>query len=333
MSTRVNIADMTIGQTYTNVFLLKQHTVKNTKNGTAYLDMVIQDKTAELPCKLWTIPESLDVKTLSDSDFIVLQVLVEDYQGNKQGKVQNIRRVKPTDKFDKSELIPLAPEDPEKMYQEIIDTIMSFNNIQLQKLTLKIMQDNKEAFITMPGAKSMHHAVLSGLIYHTLGMLRTAKAICSVYPTVKKELLFTGVIVHDIAKLKEFATGPVGLVTDYTVSGKLLGHIHMGARYVANVCEELNIDEELKILIEHMILSHHGIPEHGSAVTPMFLEAELLHLCDRIDSRVYMYNEAVKDVPEGEFSPKVFGLDNKQIYNFKWDNGTENEDDDDGGLY
>ena len=333
MATRINIVDMVVGQTYTNVFLLKQHTIKSTKTGSKYLDLVIQDKTGDMPGKLWTIPESLDVDTLQDSDFIIMQFLVEDYQGNKQAKITNIRRVREGDKFDKEELVPIAPESAEEMYNELVTTALNFNNTDLKNIVVETLKENKEILLTMPGAKSVHHAVLAGLLYHTVGMLRTAKAIASVYPTIRKDLLYAGVILHDIAKLKEFATGPVGLVTDYTAEGKLLGHIHMGARYVGNMCEKLKVNPEINLLLQHMILSHHGIPEHGSAITPMFLEAELLHMCDKIDSRVYMYNDAIKDVPVGEFSPKVFALENKQVYNYKWDDNPLNNDLDDEGLY
>lgn len=334
MATRVSVIDMVVGQTYANVYILKQHAIKQTKQGTNYIDLVLQDKTGEMPGKLWTIPPSLNLDNLQDSDYIVLQFSVEDYQGNKQAKILNIREVKETDKFDKNDLIPVAPEPVEKMYDELINTAQGFNSTPLKKVVTTALKENKEVLLTMPGAKSVHHAVLGGLLLHTCGMLRTAKAIASVYPTVRKEVLYAGVIIHDIAKIKEFQTGPIGLVTDYSTSGKLLGHIHMGAKYIGDLCEKLDIDPEISTILQHMILSHHGIPEHGSAVTPMFLEAELLHLCDRIDSRVYIYNEAVKDTPVGEFSSKVFALDNKQIYNFKWDeNDGLNTDLDDDGLY
>jgi 3'-5' exoribonuclease len=145
-------------------------------------------------------------------------------------------------------------------------------------------------------------------------MLRIAKSIAAIYSGINSDLLFTGVILHDIAKIKEFETNNLGLVTDYTVEGKLLGHISMGSEYVAAVCDRCSVDPEIKLLLKHMILSHHGKPEHGSAVTPSFLEAELLYICDYTDSRVYMYKEATSNINPGEFSPKIFGLDNKQIY-------------------
>lgn len=315
MSKRINIVDMVVGENYANIYLLKSHSLKKTKTGTEYLDLIFMDKTGELPGKLWTIPPALNVDNIQDSDFIVLQFTVEDYQGSKQAKITNIRMVKPTDSFNKEELIPVAPEDPRALFEEIMITAESFSNSDLKKVVKTALQEHKDYFLEVPGAKSVHHAFIGGLAYHTCGMLRTAKALCSVYPIIKSELLYSGVILHDIAKIKEFQTGPVGLVTDYTTEGKLLGHVFMGAKYIGDLCEKLDVNHEIATLLQHMILSHHGIPEHGSAITPMMLEAEMLHICDRIDSRVEIYKEAVKDIEPGEFSGRIFALDNKNIYN------------------
>lgn len=328
MVKRINIVDMEVGKSYAHVYLLKSHAVKKTKNGSDYLDLVFQDKTGEMPGKLWTIPKGFDVEAMQDSDFIVLQFSVEDYQGNKQAKVTNIRFVKPGDDFDKSELIPVSPEDPAKLYEEIMLTAESFSNTDLKNIVKTALTEYKESFVSTPGAKSVHHAFIGGLAYHTCGMLRTAKALCSVYPTIKEELLCTGVIIHDIAKIQEFEVGPVGLVTDYTMQGKLLGHIFMGAKYIGELCEKLNVDKELSTILQHMILSHHGLPEHGSAIKPMMLEAEMLHICDMIDSRVEIYKEATKDVAKGEFSGKVFALENRTVYNPVYDEIKDTPDSD-----
>lgn len=336
MPKRTNIVDMNVGETYSHIFLLKQHAVKQTKNNTNYLDLVFMDKTGEMPGKMWAIPATLDTDSLQDSDFIVLQFTVEDYQGTKQAKITNIRLVRPTDEFNKEELIPVAPEPAQDMYDEIMDTVQKFSNETLKSIVSTALVENKDKLLSLPGAKAMHHAVLGGLLYHTLGMLRTAKAISGVYETINKDLLYSGVILHDIAKILEYETGPVGLVTDYTTEGKLLGHINMGANYIADLCKRLEVsDAEIPMLLQHMVLSHHGVPEHGSAITPMFLEAQILYVCDYVDSRVYMFNEATKDIEAGTFSQKVFGLDNKQIYKPML-KSTENNftmDLDDEGLY
>ena len=119
--------------------------------------------------------------------------------------------------------------------------------------------------------------------------------------------------VVDFAKEKEFTFSGLGLVTDYSLPGQLIGHLVMGAQEVQQCAQELGISEEKSLLLQHMILSHHGEPEFGAAVRPMCAEAELLSEIDLIDSRMEIYAEALQDLPVGSFSNRIFALD-KKIY-------------------
>ena len=117
--------------------------------------------------------------------------------------------------------------------------------------------------------------------------------------------------------MREFSLSPVGLVSDYSVSGQLLGHLVMGAQEAAEVCRELNVPEEKSVLLQHLILSHHGEPEFGAAVVPQCAESELLSYIDMIDSRMEIYRETLEKTPLGAFSDRVFALDNKRIFHHK----------------
>ena len=145
-------------------------------------------------------------------------------------------------------------------------------------------------------------------------MLQTADFLAGMYESViDRSLLIAGTLLHDFAKCEEFTTSPLGLVTDYSVKGVLLGHLVMGAHEVANVAVSLNIPEEKSVLLQHLILSHHGEPEFGAAVKPMCAESELLSFIDMIDSRMEIYRETLQEVPAGEFSKRIFALD-RSIY-------------------
>ena len=118
----------------------------------------------------------------------------------------------------------------------------------------------------------------------------------------------------DFAKEQEFTFSELGLVTDYSTKGQLLGHLVMGAQEVAAIAAELDLPEEKATLLEHLILSHHGQPEFGAAVLPQCAEAELLSLVDQIDSRMEIYREVLAPLKAGEFSQRVFALDNRRVY-------------------
>jgi 3'-5' exoribonuclease len=170
-----------------------------------------------------------------------------------------------------------------------------------------------------PAAKSNHHSIKGGLLYHLVRMLRLGEKISQIYENVNTDLIYAGILLHDICKTEEMDSNEMGIVSDYTRDGKLLGHITMGVIEVEKAADKHNINDEVKVVLQHMILSHHYFPEFGSPKKPMILEAELLHYIDIIDARVYDFQDGLKNVENGEFSDRIWTLDNISIYNREFD--------------
>ena len=64
-----------------------------------------------------------------------------------------------------------------------------------------------------------------------------ADFLAGLYPQIiDRNLLLTGTLLHDFAKESEFRFSDLGIVTDYSLKGQLLGHLVMGAQEVAEVC-------------------------------------------------------------------------------------------------
>lgn len=150
---------------------------------------------------------------------------------------------------------------------------------------------------------------------HTLSIVRLCESVCNIYQFIDRELLISGAILHDISKLEEFNVGELGIAEGYTVEGNLLGHLAMGAAKIDEYSKRLGISRKTSVLLQHMILSHHGEPEFGAAVRPMFIEAEVLSELDLMDSRIYEMREAVGSVKGGEFSARMWALDNRKLFN------------------
>ena len=85
--------------------------------------------------------------------------------------------------------------------------------------------------------------------------------------------------------------------------------------YVEEAAKKLGIENEKVALLQHMILSHHGVPEFGSPVRPMFLEAEILSSLDSLDATIFEINNATSKVNTGEFTDRQWALDNRKLYN------------------
>jgi 3'-5' exoribonuclease len=145
-------------------------------------------------------------------------------------------------------------------------------------------------------------------------MLMTAERICEVYRNLNRDLVVAGVIIHDIEKLNEIEADTLGMASGYSFEGQLLGHLVQGIKSIDRLAEELGIGTEKTIMLEHMILSHHYEPDFGSPKKPLFPEAEILHYLDMIDARMYDMQEALDATFPGEFSDRVWTMDNRKLY-------------------
>jgi 3'-5' exoribonuclease len=185
-------------------------------------------------------------------------------------------------------------------------------NPTLQRITRAFIKKYQENLLLYPAATKNHHEYVSGLAHHIVSMLGIARQIHQLYPEVNKDLLYAGIILHDLGKLRELS----GMVTtSYTIEGKLLGHIPIMVEEIGLMARELQIEGEEEILIlQHLILSHHGKAEWGSPKPPLVREAEILHLIDLMDAKMNMLNRALDKVKPGEFTDRLFAMDNRAFY-------------------
>ncbi len=231
--------------------------------------------------------------------------------------IQKIRLANEGDPVSIEEFVESAPMSPQEMMDELNGYIDAFENEDMKKIVRAAVSEKGDKLMYFPAAKTVHHAVRSGLLYHTLSMVRLGRAIQKFYPFINLDLLTSGIILHDIGKVNELSSSELGVVDDYTPEGKLLGHIAIELGTLHRLGYENNIDPEVMMLLEHMILSHHMEPEYGSPVRPMFPEAELLHHIDMIDARMNTMGKIQEQLEPGQFSDKNFFLDGIRLYKNK----------------
>ncbi|WP_218070344.1 3'-5' exoribonuclease YhaM family protein [Desulfuribacillus alkaliarsenatis] len=200
------------------------------------------------------------------------------------------------------------------MYKKIMQYVAAMGDSELEALVSKILEESKEKLLYYPAAQKNHHSIRGGLLYHIMTMLRTGESLSQIYSNINRDLLYAGIILHDMSKLEEMDANKLGIVSDYTVEGHLLGHIVQGIKRVDRVADELGVCQEKSLLIQHMILAHHNVPEFGSPKPPMIPEAELLHYIDMIDSRMYDMDKALSSTEEGALSERVWSLGNRRVY-------------------
>lgn len=292
--------------------VLKRCEEKKTKNGADYLDLIISDRDGEMPAKLWDYTPN---RMFEQEMVVKIRGTVEQYNGKEQFRVAQIRPAVGSDDYDISQLVASSEIGGEQLFAMIKKRVASFENKKLQAIVTKIIDDKHDLLIKYPAALRLHHAMLGGLLYHTMSIVRMAEEICKIYPNINKDLLLSGAILHDVAKTWELEPAKTGLVKGYTAEGELIGHLVKGAMYVEETAKELGIKDEAVTLLEHMILSHHGNPEYGAAVRPMFLEAQILSTLDALDAEIYEINHALSKVEKQKFSDRQWALDNRKLYN------------------
>lgn len=304
------IADLQAGDEIVGFYVLKTAQIKTSNSGKPFLSAVVTDCSGSMEAKLWDYAGP--VGPADEGTVVKIRGTVSEFRGALQLILSRIRPVQEGDRYSLSDLVPTAPIDEEAAWQELTDLVDSLEDRDYAAVCRQVLDRYGERFRTIPGGKSMHHSFVSGLLMHTLYMARTADYLAGLYrDVVNRDLLLAGTILHDVAKCGEFVTSPLGLVTEYSVQGQLLGHLVMGAQAVAEAAGELGIPEEKSVLLQHLLLSHHGDPAFGAAVRPMCAEGELLSLIDLVDSRMEIYREALEETEVGQFSKRVFALDKK----------------------
>lgn len=279
-------------------------------SGKPYLTITLKDKTGSIDGKIWEVKDE-DMQVLQPGKLIFVEGTILDYRGKLQLKVKNYRLKREDEHIDIQEFIQTAPISKEIMINELNGFLKEIENPKLKAVTLELLNNHKKEFVTYPAAKLMHHDFYSGLIYHTTTMLKIAKSLLAIYPSLNKDLLYSGIILHDLGKTIELS-GPIG--TTYTLEGELLGHIVIMSDEISQVANKLGVNGEEIILLRHIILSHHGKYEFGSPKLPMIKEAEIINFIDNIDARMQMFDKNLTTVEPGEFSEKLFGLEGRHFY-------------------
>ena len=307
------VKDFNEGERIETNLLISSMTRGTTNSGSPYLNLVLQDSSKAIDAKLWDVKPELE-KQLEVGKVYNFEIEIIKYKSNLQAKVLKVLPIPQAD-INMVDFVFKSPVSKDDLKEVIQEGINQIENENIAKIVSSALNYYSNDFYEYPAAARIHHNFIGGLATHTSGMIKIANAICDIYPSVDKDYLIAGVIVHDLGKIEELSS-PV--VTEYTTQGKLLGHISIMDARLLQIGKELNLeDSEELMLIRHLVLSHHGQYEFGSPVRPETLEAELLNLIDNIDARVNTITKALEEVNVKEFSQKVFALDNRIFYKHK----------------
>jgi 3'-5' exoribonuclease len=296
------VSELQPNQTITTSFLVQFKEIRQKKGGDFYLSLILGDRTGELDAKMWdNVADVLD--TFDRDDFVKVKGLVQIFHNRPQLTIHKVRRLEEHE-LDFGDYFPASKRDPEEMWRELQGIIAEIANPHLKALLQAMFADEDIArrYRRAPAAKQIHHAFLGGLLEHVLSVCAMAKQAAAHYANIDRDLLLTGVVLHDIGKIYElnYERG-----FSYSSEGQLLGHIAIASRMVYEKLRGLpDFPPKLRAMVEHLILSHHGKLEFGSPKVPAFPEALLLHYLDDMDSKMECMRALIEQDPyvEGCFT-------------------------------
>lgn len=287
------IKDYKEGDRVFDIYLCKHKQSAVTKNGKAYENVILQDRSGTIDAKIWD-PNSAGIEEFDSLDYIEVYGEITSFQSALQVNVKRVRLCREGE-YDPADYLPVSEKNIDTMYAGLLSLIDSIQNAYLKALLNRFFREDEKfikAFRKSSAAKTVHHGFVGGLLEHTLSVTKLCEYYCSTYPLLNRDLLLTAAMCHDIGKTKELSLFPEN---DYTDEGQLLGHIVMGSEMIGEAARAIaGFPKGLESELKHCILSHHGEYEFGSPKKPALIEAAALNLADNTDAKMQTFTELLK---------------------------------------
>ena len=314
-----DLASFEEGKIFDSFFLVLVRQLRTTQSNKAYYHLILCDKTGQLEARAWEPEDPRIAKDVARGDLVKVRGCIQRFNDRLQLKIEQLRKAH-ANEADRADMMPATIYGVDGLWRQLLGFVDSFTDPHLKLLVSTILEDPQvsSSFRQAPAAKQLHHAWLGGLLEHVVSLLSLADRVAPQYPILHRDLLLTGVILHDIGKIRELSWD-IGF--EYSVEGILLGHIQIGTALAERTIDSLpGFPPRLKMLVLHMILSHHGKLEFGSPKLPMIPESLMLSFLDDMDAKMMAVQmEFEKGAREGraadEFTGRVWALDSRQLLN------------------
>ena len=297
------ISSFKAGSTIRGFYICKEKSHRNTKNGDSYLDLILQDKTGKISAKIWDEVSHFD-DLFEASEPVAVKGKVEDYNSRLQLVVQQIKKAE--DKtyqkygFSLSQLIEKVEEPIDELWDSLLNSANSLKRPYKKLITL-ILKEYEAEIKLIPASINHHHPISGGFLKHITSMIDGANSLLKNYKNLNKDLIISGIILHDIGKVKGLKFTSEG---EYTDSGKLIGHIALGLEILNESLDDVKINDDLLLKLKHIILSHQGSLQNGTPVPPRFPEALFIHLLDTLDGKMDIMQREINNDPNQNWTDK-----------------------------
>ncbi|MFO0890704.1 MAG: OB-fold nucleic acid binding domain-containing protein [Isosphaeraceae bacterium] len=298
--TRRYVNQLSHGDSVDESYLVADKQLRANRQGNLYLQLELRDKTGSVGARLWNATEEL-ARAFEPGDYLRIRGKTQIFQGSLQIILTHIEVLDPK-RVESEDFLPQSSQNVAKLITRLREILLAMNNPHLRALIecFLIDDDFLRKFTSAPAGIKNHHAYQGGLLEHVVTLLNIADRILEFYPEIDRDLLLTGIFLHDVGKVDELSYDRAFAYTD---EGQLVGHLVMGVELLAAKVERTrdltgeSFPDELLLRLKHMIVSHHGTHEFGSPKLPMTLEAVALHYLDNLDAKIHTFSREIRDDP------------------------------------
>ena len=293
------------GDSVDESYLVADKQLRANRQGNLYLQIELRDKTGSVGARLWNASEDL-ARSFDAGDYLHVRGKTQIFQGSLQIILTHIDVLDPS-RVEAEEYLPQSTQNATKLMARMREVLLAMSNPHLRALIecFLIDDDFVRKFALAPAGIKNHHAYQGGLLEHVVALLNIADRIIDLYPEIDRDLLLTGIFLHDVGKVDELS---YDRALAYTDEGQLVGHLVMGVEMLRDKVERTTdltgepFPAELLLRLKHMIVSHHGAYEFGSPKLPMTLEAVALHYLDNLDAKIHAFSREIRDDPSRDSS-------------------------------
>jgi 3'-5' exoribonuclease len=305
------------GTQFWGKFIIADKNQRKTRNGRELINLRLADSTGSLEVVVW---DNCQVQgDLQKGAVVGMQGDASLYNNRQQ---ITARRIKVLTEEDPTAYLQTTAIPREVLVGELQQMVQSIADPHIALLLQTILTPECiTKFSYTPAAKRIHHNYTGGLLEHTVQVARLCQAAAQMYPGLNRDLLLAGAILHDIGKMEEYE---MQVMPEYTVEGKLLGHIVIGYQRLDQAISKLRqsgavFPEMLENMIKHLILSHHGSLEFGSPVKPLFPEAFILHVMDNLDAKMFVFFEKITQNNLQEYLTPYDTFHQQQFFTYRYE--------------
>ena len=306
-------SDLHDGSSEHVAFIVQSISSRKDTRGNDFCDIDAADGATSVNLKLWNT--SADKARIKQGDVIIARVNCKEYHGSLS---YSFRNYKVDTTMDASSFVKKAPMTQSDMLVTINKLVSEMDQCSKSSRLVRYLildnSENRKMFLHHPGGRSMHHAYIGGLAYHSISMALQARQAAKLYG-FNRDLAVAGCLLHDIGKLQEITCDEMG-AAEYTISGQIEGHLVLGTRMLDAACSQLGIDanDSEVFQLRHIIESHHGEPEHGALHKPMTGEALLVSFLDKMDASIDAYRSSIENEADGTMTAKPVRMLERRMY-------------------